>query len=258
MPAGVFFSDMPSWSAKLLVPVAVVLSCGLAVVAVVVAAANVRPPTLINTAATSSATEPIILTSGDGIVSKKPDLAVVGAGVEAQASTASAAQSDLANKAAKLIARIKSLPTADEDLNTTGYWIGPVYSSGGQTITGYRASEQLQVKWHNADSVGRVLDAIVQEGGATNIYISFGLNDPKAAQAEARSLAIAEARAKAQAMANAAGVKLGQVVKISDLSSYSRGPLPMSYGAADVKAPTQVPVGQLDVQVTVEVDFAIA
>jgi uncharacterized protein len=232
---------------------------GSLLVAAVVVAFN-RPVVLTGTplATTSSGTTPAILTSGDGIVAKKPDLAVVGAGVEAQASTASAAQSDLAAKAAKLIARIKSLPTADQDLNTTGYWIGPVYSPGGQTITGYRAAEQLQVKWHNADSVGRVLDAIVQEGGATNIYVSFGLNDPKAAQAEARTLAITEARAKAQAMANAAGVKLGQVLRVSDVSSSSRGPLPLNFGAADVKAPTQVPVGELDVQVTVEVDFAIA
>ena len=249
---------MPSGLTRLLVPVAVLLSCGLAIVAIVVASGVGRPALFVNAATTSSTAEPMILTSGDGIVSKKPDLAVVGAGVEAQAPTASAAQSDLAAKAAKLIARIKALPTADQDLNTTGYWIGPVYASNGQTITGYRASEQLQIKWHNVDGVGRVLDAIVQEGGATNIYVSFGLNDPKAAQAEARSLAIAEARAKAQAMASAAGVKVGQVIRVSDLSSSSRVPLPLSLGAADVKAPTQVPVGQLDVQVTVEVDFAIA
>ena len=241
-----------------MLPAVVAVSSGLAIVAIVLALTR-APAMLVNAATTASSTsDPMILTSGDGIVSKKPDLAVVGAGIESQGSTASAAQSDLAAKAAKLIARIKALPTADQDLNTTGYWIGPVYSPGGQTINGYRAAEQLQIKWHNVDSVGKVLDAIVQEGGATNIYVSFGLNDPKSAQAEARSLAIAEARSKAQAMASAAGVKLGQVIRVSDLGSSSRGPFPVAYAAADVKAPTQVPVGQLNVQVTVEVDFSIA
>ena len=240
----------------LLLPLGIAVTCSL-VVAAAVTGLN-RPVVLSGSPSAATTTiEPAILTSGDAIVSRKPDLAIVSAGIESQQATASAAQSDLAAKAAKLVARIKGLPTADKDLNSTGYWIGPVYAPSGQTITGYRAVEQLQVKWHNVDTAGKVLDAIVQEGGATNISVSFGLADPKTAQAEARSLAIADARAKAQAMASAAGVKLGQVVRMSDLSSSSRLPVPISYGAAQV-APTQVPVGELDVQVTVEVDFAIA
>lgn len=245
------------------IPVAVAIACS-AVVAGVIVGAN-RPPVLLNspsaftsTPISSSTIEPAILTSGDAIVSKKPDIAYVSAGVESQQSTASGAQSDLAGKTAKLVNRIKSLGVVDKDLNTTGYWVGPVYGPTGQSITGYRASQQLQVKWHNVDSVGKALDAIVQEGGATQINVSFGLADPKPTQAEARSLAIADARAKAEAMASAAGVKLGQVIRISDLSSSSRYPVPMMYGGAAARDTTQVPVGELDVQVSVEVDFAIA
>jgi uncharacterized protein YggE len=239
------------------VATAVAVACSLAVVGLVLA---LDRPTLIvasPSVATSGTITPGVITSGDAIVSKKPDLAVVGAGVESRASTASAAQSDLAGKAAQLIARVKALGVPDKDLNTAGYWIGPEYAPNAQTITGYRANEQLQVKWHNVDTVGKVLDAIVQEGGATNISVSFGLADPKPAQAEARSLAIADARARAAAMAAAAGVKLGQVVQVSDLSTSSRGPGPLSFAPGAAAAATQVPVGQLDVQVTVEVDFAI-
>lgn len=242
---------------QLYVPIGVALACVLAVVAVVLAS---NRPTVVLTAPTATTASTItqgILTSGDATVSKKPDLAIVGAGVDAQSSTASGAQSDLNAKAGKLIDRIKALGVADGDLNTTGYWIGPVYSPEGQTVTGFRATEQLQLKWHNVDSVGKALDAIVQEGGATNIYVSFTLNDPKPAQAEARSLAVADAKSKASAMASAAGVKVGQVLQISDLSTTSRVPYPyLASGAA--AAPTQVPVGQIDVQVSVEVDFAIA
>ena len=59
-------------------------------------------------------------------------------------------------------------------------------------------------------------------------------------------------------MASAAGVRVGQVIGISDLSSSGRYPGPISYAGAAGTAPTQVPVGELDIQVTVEVDFAIA
>src|SRR5438105_6800347 len=237
-------------------PLAIGASILLAAAAVVLA--SNRPSLLVSAPSASTSTiAPAILTSGDAIVSRKPDLAMIGAGLESEQPTAAGAQSELASKAAKLIARIKSLPVADKDLNTTGYWIGPVYSPQGQTITGYRAAEQLQVSWHNVDTVGKALDAIVQEGGATNISVGFGLADWKPAQAEARSLAIADARAKATAMASAAGVRLGQVIQVSDLSSTSRSPYPIAYAGAAQTAPSQVPVGQLEVQVTVEVDFAI-
>jgi uncharacterized protein len=225
-------------------------------IAAIVVASN-RPTLLVSAATTSSTTVEVgIHTSGDAIVSKKPDLAIVSAGVQSQQGTAAAAQSDLAAKTAKLVARIKALGVADKDLSTSGYWVGPVYDQAGQSVSGYRASEQLNIKWHNVDTVGKTLDAIVQEGGATNIGVSFGLADPKAAQAEARSLAIADARSRAQAMASAAGVRLGPVISISDLSTSSRPPV--GYAAAsDAKAVTQIPVGEMDVQVTVEVDFAL-
>ena len=234
---------------------AFVLVAALAVAAIVVA--SNRPTTLLVTSANSSADlQTGILTSGDATVSRKPDLAIVSAGVQSQQSTAAAAQSDLATKSSRLIARIKSLGVSDSDLSTSSYWVGPAYDPTGQSVIGYRASEQLNVKWHSVDSVGKALDAIVQEGGATNIGVSFGLADPKAAQSEARSLAISDARSRAQAMASAAGVKLGPVIRISDLSTSSRAPV--GYAASASAPVTQVPVGQMDVQVTVEVDFAIA
>jgi uncharacterized protein len=247
---------MPQNLRLLIVPIAAAIAVSVVVAAVIVAN---RPPILVNvrSATTSSSIDSAILASGDATVSKKPDLAIVTAGLESQAGNASAAQKDLATKAAKLIARIKALGVPDKDLSTSGYRIGPVYGSTGQTITGYRASEQLQVKWRNVDTVGAMLDSVVQQGGATNISVGFGLSNPKAAQAEARALAIADARTKAQAMASAAGVRLGQVLRVSDLAVNTRVPYPVYSGAAD-KAVTQIPVGDLDVQVSVEVDYAIA
>lgn len=251
-------STRPASLRLVLIPVVVATACSLAVAFVVVASA--RPPVFIDSrsaaAGTTSTVDPGVFTSGDATVSKKPDIAFVSAAVESQQSTAAAAQSDLASKAGKLIARIKALGVTDQDLSTSGYGVGPTYAPGGQTITGYQATEELQVKWHNVDTVGKTLDAIVQEGGATSIGVGFGLADPKAAEAEARSLAIADARSKAQAMAAAAGVKLGQVFRVSDLSTASR--LPTPYAGASAGDSTQIPVGQVDVQVTVEVDFAIA
>ena len=248
---------MPSTVRPIVLPAVIGIAC--AVLAASVVIAYNRPQVLLTSPSASLATssaQPQIQTSGDAIVSKKPDLAIVSAGVESQQSTATAAQTDLAGKTAQLVARIKTLGVSDSDLSTVGYTVGPVYSPGGDSITAYRASEQLLVKWHNVDTVGKTIDAIVREGGATNLSVSFTLNDPKPAQAQARSLAIGDAHSKAQAMASAAGVRLGQVLLISDLGA--RIPMPLAYAGAAVAAPTQIPVGQLDVQVSVEVDYAIA
>jgi len=252
---------MPQSVRLVVIPIAAAVAVSIAIAAVVLLS---RPPILVNVRSatnTTGAPDSAILASGDATVSKKPDLAIVSAGLDAQAATASSAQRDLAAKAAKLIARIKQLGVADKDLSTSGYWVGPVYDPNGQRISGYRASEQLQVKWHNVDTVGATLDALVQQGGATSLSVSFGLNNPKAAQAEARALAIADARSKAQAMASAAGVQLGAVIRVMDTASNYRSPYPYNYAApaagAD-KVVTQVPLGELDVQVTVEVDYAIA
>ncbi len=176
----------------------------------------------------------------------------------AQASSASGAQRDLATVANKLIAKAKSLGIPDKEISTGGYSIGPIYSPDGRAvITGYQAGLSLNLKWHNVDNVGTALDGLVQQGGATRISVSFGLNDPKVAQAEARALAIADARSRASAMAKAAGVQLGQVLRISDQTQVSRPTYNYAPSAAAVDQ-TQVPVGELDVTVSVEVDFALA
>jgi len=220
-----------------------------------------RPPIIIGAPAattTSGSTLNLgIITSGDATVSKRPDVAFISVGVDSQSATASAAQRDLAAQAGKLIAKAKSLGIADKDINTSGYSIGPNYTPDG-TINGYRASEDLSLKWHNVDTTGSALDALVQAGGATRIGVSFGLNDPKTAESEARALAIADARSRAAAMATAAGVTLGSVLRVSDFTSGIRTPAGDFTAPASAGAPTQVPVGQLDITVTVEVDFAIA
>ncbi len=237
---------------------AIAIVCAVAV-ALAVVAGN-RPQVVAALPQSSANFTSGVFASGDAKVSAKPDTAFLTVGVESLKPTAAAAQGDLATKAARLIARAKILGIADKDISTSGYSVNPNYVGSNSTIDGYRASEQIQLKWHNVDAAGTAVDALVQSGGATNVYVGFGLANPKVAQAQARTLAIADAKTKAQAMADAAGVRLGPVMRVSDVSSYGNTPM---YGAAfdaragALSAPTQLPVGELDVQVTVEVDFAI-
>lgn len=222
-----------------------------------------RSPMIVNTPAALVTSEGSgfqggIFTTGDATVSTRPDTAFISAGIDSTASTAGGAQKNVAALANRLVAKAKGLGIPDKDINTGGYSIGPTYSPDGRSITGYQASEQLDLKWRNVDTTGSVLDALVQEGGATRISVSFGLADYSGPQSQARSLAITAARDRAQAMAKAAGVSLGQVLRVVDYTTGGRTPVPYAPGAADVRAGTVVPVGQLDITVSVEVDFGIA
>ncbi len=249
---------MPPVLRQALLVIGVGTVCALSVT--VALGATGRQTILVTTPAvssTGSSFDPGVLTGGDATVSKTPDIAFLSVGVESIEPSAAAAQKDLADKAGRLIARAKALGIPDKDVATSGYSIGPNYAEPQNVINGYRASESLELKWHDVNSTGRAVDDLVQNGGATQVGVSFGLADPKAAQSEARSLAIADARSRAAAMASAAGVRLGSVLRITDLSIAGGVTPRVEFAAPAAASTTQIPIGTLNVTVTVEVDFAI-
>ena len=208
----------------------------------------------------STGLAPGIAASGDAVVKASPDIAVLTIGATTQARTAAEAQAALNDRIARVLQRAKDLKISEKDTKNSGYTISPQYASGpGQapTITGYQASQTVTFTLRDTSGVGKALDAFVQGDAATNVQIRFALDDAKPKQAEARKLAIEDARAKAKAMADAAGVRLGKVIAVSE-SSGGPGPVfdaaPLRAGAG---AGTTIPVGELDVTVRVQVQFAI-
>lgn len=205
---------------------------------------------------------PGVITTGDATVKVRPDIAIVTVGVTAQAGTAADAQSQAAERIARILDRAKALGIGDQDTKNGGYSIQPQYAYGpnqAPKITGYQATQQIVLTYRHVDQAGKALDALVQNDGATNASLQFSVSDPKSAQADARTKAIADARAKAQAMADAAGVRLGAAISVSDQTS---GPVAVDAykrmdGTPAPTAQTQIPVSDLDVVIRVTVQFAI-
>jgi len=202
-----------------------------------------------------------IATFGDATVRVKPDIAILNLGATATAVGAADAQNQVATRVAQMLKVARALGIADKDIKTRGYNLspayGPNYGQTGSKAPGYTASEQLSFTLRDVTRVGAALDALAGDSGATNVSIQFALEDRRPAQAEARAQAIADARSKAEAMARAGGVKVGALLGVSDVGpSYSPGPL---YAAAASAGPsaTVVPVGDLDVEIRVQVQFAI-
>jgi len=206
---------------------------------------------------------PGIVAAGDATVKALPDIAILVIGATTQARTAAEAQSALSDKIARVLQRAKDLTIAEKDTKSSGYTINPQYQSGPDktpTIAGYQATQSVTFTLRDVKAVGKALDAFVQGDAATNVQIRFALEDPKTKQSDALKLAIADARTKAKVIADAAGVRLGKVLAVSE-SAGTPGPLfadgarqgaPSAAGAS-----TSVPVGELDVMVRVQVRFAI-
>jgi uncharacterized protein YggE len=206
-----------------------------------------------------------LIVLGEGEASVRPDIAVLSLTVMREAPSAREAL-DADNKAmADVIAAMKASGIAGRDLQTAGVQISPRYDYSNkpdgtqeQKLVGYQVSNTLTVRLRDVSKAGEVLDKSVTLGVNQGGGISFTNDDPSAVLTEARRDAVADALAKARTLADAAGVRLGQVIEISDVA-YTQPPQPIQAKAFDGGA-AAVPVEagenaySVQVQVTFELD----
>ena len=209
---------------------------------------------------------PTLSVSGRGEVALAPDMAMISFAVERNAPSAKEALA--ANNAAMsaVFDAMKTAGIAERDLQTNNFSIQPIYvyprnNDGTQepTLTGYRVYNGLTVRVRDLTMVGDILDQSVQLGVNSGGNISFGNDDPSGALNDARIEAMKDAIAKAKTLTEAAGVKVGKVLSISENSNMQR-PVPMAMARMEMKiASDSVPVagGENEYSVDVNVTFAI-
>jgi uncharacterized protein len=201
-----------------------------------------------------------ISVSGEGRVASNPDMATISLGVTTFGDTAAAAMATNSEELAKVMANLTAAGIEAKDIQTTGLMLNPNWSydaSGTNgTINGYTAMNMVNVRVRALDSLGGVLDAAVKDGANTLNGLTFGIADPQPVNDEARKLAVADAVRKAGLLAEAAGVKLGSVMAISEQTGYT-DPSPM-LRADYSSAPKGVPVAGGEVAVTVMVNMTWA
>jgi hypothetical protein len=202
---------------------------------------------------------PQITVTGEGRVDRVPDLATISLGVTTQADSAAAAMAANSTGVAAVLASLAAAGIAERDIKTSGLSLNPNwtgYDSSAPRIDGYTAANLVTVQVRAVDDLGRVLDAAVQDGANTLNGLTFGLADPGPAMDEARSLAVADARRRATLLAEAAGVKLGPILSISD-SPGGGAPSPV-YRMEAAAQPVPVAAGEVTLTASVTVTWAIA
>jgi uncharacterized protein YggE len=206
-------------------------------------------------AATAPVAQHSVVVTGNGAVATVPDRARLSFGVSNSAKTASAALRANATEMSRVIAALKDQGIAAADVRTELVSLSPRYSSNGDAIVGYAASNSAAVTLRNLEKVGSVIDATVDAGANQVSGPNLVRSDQSALYRRALRAAIVNARAKAQTIARASGLRLRRVTDVSEAG----GPTPLAEttkaGAADA---TPVEPGTQLVEATVTVTFSVA
>lgn len=201
--------------------------------------------------------------SASGEVSKAPDIAFITAGVQTNAPTASQAMSQNATSMQGVYSALRSAGVAERDMQTSNLSLQPQYDYSNRDgtppeVTGYSASNQLNVKVRDLANLGKTMDAIVNQGGNTISGLQFSLDDASAAKDEARRQAIQKAVQRANLYADATGYRVARIVSISESSNEYSPPMPMmAVRAESANADTQVSSGEVNYSVSVNVTFEL-
>lgn len=215
--------------------------------------------------------------TGEGKVAVKPDLAMVTVGVLTQAEKIGTAQTDNTKKSNAVMAFLRSQGIDEKDIKTAGYNISPRYEYYNSPpcmsfpcppqrppeITGYEVRHSIQVKIRDFAKTDAVLDGVVAQGANEVGSVSFTVDDPEKARAEARAEAIADAEEKARIIAKSLGVRLGRAAGFYE--SGGGMPVPMygidgkggGFGGAMEARPAapEVAPGEQEITVSVNINY---
>ena len=203
-----------------------------------------------------------ITVNGDAEVASKPDQARMSAGVVSQAETAAAALTANSTAMNRVFAALRMAGIPDNRMQTSNFSVQPQYApyrEGNpepQRIIGYQVSNNVTVVVDDLTKVGPTLDALVRSGANQLGGIQFTIADPKPLAERARTLAVVDGAAKARTLATAAGVTLGPLMSIQELSNVR--PVPVFAMARAVAAEsTPIAEGEERVGVNVTMTYAI-
>jgi uncharacterized protein YggE len=202
--------------------------------------------------------------TGDGKVTAAPDTVVLTLGVDSQEKTVAEAQRKAADAMDKVMKALKTKGVADKDIQTQQFNISPVIQwidkENRQQIIGYHVTNTVVAKIRQVDKAGGIIDDVANAAGdLTRINaIDFTVDDPTPYYKDARAKAVANTVANAKQMADAAGVRLGRLLYMTENVAYTPQPI-RNFAKADsamaAPAPTPISPGELTFQVTIQMVY---
>jgi len=202
-------------------------------------------------------TQPSLNLSATGEVKVAPDMATITFGVMTEAVTAREAMAMNATRMTEVAAAMRRAGLAERDIQTSGLNLQAQYDyqeNQPPKLRGYQATNRVTVKIHDLSKVGTTADAVVAAGVNQIDGISFGLDDPRAAEDEARRMAVTALQSKARLYAGALGVTLGGIRTLSEGGGYQPPqPMPMVFARAAMAESDSTPVSAGELSVKIEI-----
>lgn len=195
-----------------------------------------------------------ITVNGTGTASTVPDRATFTFGVDTRRKTAVDAAEANNHDMRELIDALKNAGVPKEDIQTSQISLYPTYSDSESEVTGYEASNSVTVTVPLAKA-GAALQVAVASGANQVDGPSLTKADSDKLYADALRDAVVDARARAEVLADAAGIRVGEVVSIVEGSAPSG---PIAYDMALTAQPAPIEPGRQDVEAGVTVTFALA
>jgi hypothetical protein len=213
----------------------------------------------------SAAETPIatITVTGQGSVSRIPDLATVGATIVTNDDNAARALSENNRRYSALLAKLASTGIAAGDVTSTSIasYFNPRPPSAVEAgqLYGFVVTRNVEIRVAALTQTGAAVDAATAAGATQINGVTYGFRDRRAVERAALAAAVADAYAQAQAVASAAHVQIVRVLRIGNEPAPERiVPLAMSMARkAEAPVPTSITPGDLDVLSTVSVTYII-
>jgi hypothetical protein len=197
-------------------------------------------------------------------VTRVPDIARISAGVVSLAPTATAAIEQNGARMASVRAALRRAGIEDRDIQTSSISLNPEYryvENQPPVLTGYRAGNEVTVRFRDIKNTGRILDALVAQGANQINGPMLSLDKPEAALDEARLAALQTARARADLYARSLGKRVRRVLSVSEAGmNYVPVPRPMMREAAQITASSggaSIDPGEQSVSISLTVSFEL-
>ncbi len=202
-----------------------------------------------------------ITVQGEGVILTSPDMAMITVGVSRSAKKAAAALSANSSDMSAVFKVLVAAGIAPRDMQTSGLSLHPRRERRSSNdlppkIVGYEAVNTVHIRVRDIDSLGAVLDQLARAGANQIHSISFGIQEPRPLMDQARQAAVLDARSKAELYAKAAGVSLGDVLRIDEVGGGQQQPQFARMGAMAAEA-MPIARGETGINVNVQIVYLL-